>query len=211
MLDGIITGARLRVMSCSDKVGKWNVLGMQGALLSHFIEPIYLTSITLGALYHHGHLSRAVCCRFDFPELTGSLTSPYRVVHPILGTVQNVDQMKRHVCKPWAGSLNWNASDNTPELVDGGTGRPPTQIPQTEKVSLLSRSRLCKAVFFNEFQELCNLTNRNCFNSLNYRDTKDSNLSDFAKNRDAFLSYCKNKGFGLWMRLPKEIDEFEYK
>ena len=35
-------------MSCSDKIARWNVLGIQGALGSRVLEPLYLTTIVIG-------------------------------------------------------------------------------------------------------------------------------------------------------------------
>lgn len=35
-------------------------MGVQGSLLSIFVEPVYFSSIILGSLYHGDHLSRAM-------------------------------------------------------------------------------------------------------------------------------------------------------
>lgn len=51
-------GQRLLTMSCSDKIARWNVVGVQGALLSSIIEPVYLYSVVLGSLLHPDHMYR---------------------------------------------------------------------------------------------------------------------------------------------------------
>lgn len=48
-----LQGAELYTACCSDKIARWNVVGIQGALLSRIIEPIYLDSITMSQYKHY--------------------------------------------------------------------------------------------------------------------------------------------------------------
>jgi tRNA-specific adenosine deaminase 1 len=53
-------------MSCSDKLARWNVLGLQSALLSSIFEnPIYLVSIIIGDMFDKDALERALYTRID--------------------------------------------------------------------------------------------------------------------------------------------------
>lgn len=47
-------------MSCSDKIASWNLLGIQGALLTHFVTPIYLDYILLGDNFDQISTDRAL-------------------------------------------------------------------------------------------------------------------------------------------------------
>ena len=53
-------------MSCSDKFARWNILGIQGSLLSNFLlEPLYLSTIIVGELFHEESLKRALLDRIQ--------------------------------------------------------------------------------------------------------------------------------------------------
>ena len=63
------------VCVCVFPLCRWNVVGIQGSLMSYFTEPIYFSSIILGSLYHADHLSRAMYQRIaDIEDLPQQFT-----------------------------------------------------------------------------------------------------------------------------------------
>jgi hypothetical protein len=69
-LSADITAARTHLPSCSDKMAKWNVLGLQGRLLTPFFSNrVVVSTIAVGRKFSAPHCARAVCCRLqDLPE-----------------------------------------------------------------------------------------------------------------------------------------------
>nr|XP_006819319.1 PREDICTED: double-stranded RNA-specific adenosine deaminase-like [Saccoglossus kowalevskii] len=201
--DGIIRGERLRTMSCSDKIARWNLLGLQGALLTHFIQPIYLASITLGSLYHHGHLSRAVCCRLNAGnhDIKMSLPQDYRLHHPQLGCVTAFEP-PRETEKTKALSINWCVNDSKAEVTDGTKGK------CLERSGQSNVSVVAKASIYQEFRKLCEKMNRNdLLESATYHQAKK--MAREYQQAKAYMIECFEKNnHGRWMLKPPEEEMF---
>ncbi|XP_034261445.2 double-stranded RNA-specific adenosine deaminase isoform X2 [Pantherophis guttatus] len=200
--DGIQHGERLRTMSCSDKILRWNVLGLQGALLSHFIHPVYLRSVTLGYLYSQGHLTRAICCRMsrDGNPLGTRLPTPYLVNHPEVGRVSVYDSA-RQTGKTKESSINWCLPDGTNvEVLDGTKGK--VDGPK------LDISRVSKQNLFQLFQLLCTKMAREDLKKFTvYSEAKES-AADYQSAKQQFFWGLQEMGYGSWICKPQEEKTF---
>ncbi|XP_075139424.1 double-stranded RNA-specific adenosine deaminase [Leptodactylus fuscus] len=199
--DGIQHGERLRTMSCSDKILRWNVLGLQGAVLSHFIEPVYLSSVTLGYLFSKGHLTRAICCRMarDGDTFQKQLPDLFVVNHPEVGRVSVYDS-HRQTGKTKESSVNWCLADDEVEVLDGTKGK--------VEGCRLEVSRVSKLHMFVLFQNLCVLRGRQEFlQYTSYSDIKAA-ATPYQRAKGQFFKALREMGYGNWISKPQEEKSF---
>uniref|UniRef100_A0A915C8L2 A to I editase domain-containing protein n=1 Tax=Parascaris univalens TaxID=6257 RepID=A0A915C8L2_PARUN len=196
-MDGIFGGERLRTMSCSDKILKWNSLGIQGCLLTAFMRPVYLCTLTIGQLFHYGHLSRSVCCRLGDSL---KLPLPFKLNHPYLASCTALSS-HRAVSRSPTLAVNWNISDGTVEVLNALTGR----VNRTGEVS-----RLCKRAMYECFEAVESKVRRTSADALTDETylNKKERCKDYINARDCFLKALESNGYGRWLKKPDEEKMF---
>lgn len=115
-------------MSCSDKIARWNVLGIQGALGTESLEPIYLSTIVIGEVNEHLRGTVREDCERAFWSRLGVIT----------GTVQHFQPQYRSLIfsLPHKSGLPEGYSIHKPEIHF-------TDVPFAHSRSVLGTSSSC--------------------------------------------------------------------
>jgi|AntRauTorckE5430_2_1112549.scaffolds.fasta_scaffold00983_9 predicted transcriptional regulator len=192
--DGLQLGDTAKNHTCSDKLAKRCFLGIQGALLSQLVKPLYMTGIVVGDIFAHGPIRRALCCRSQI-ALTGvdTLNDLYQLHHPRIGNAPLSTRRKMQIEKVRTKlSSNWAAGDKEVEVINATTGR-------VENGTL---SRLSKKSLFERFRSFVPSSS-----TLTYEKCKSHSLQYHAAKqgwKDAMLLKYKSQ----WTSKPKEVDDF---
>ncbi|KAL6092138.1 hypothetical protein STEG23_004797, partial [Scotinomys teguina] len=192
-------GERLLTMSCSDKIARWNVVGIQGSLLSIFVEPIYFSSIILGSLYHGDHLSRAMYQRISNIE---DLPPLYTLNKPLLSGISNAEA--RQPGKAPNFSVNWTVGDSAIEVINATTGKDELGRP----------SRLCKHALYCRWMRVHgkvppHLLRTKITKPTTYHESKLAAKEYQAAKARLFTAFIK-AGLGAWVEKPTEQDQFSF-
>ncbi|KAI3658729.1 hypothetical protein MP638_004598 [Amoeboaphelidium occidentale] len=190
---GRIDSIPTRSMSCSDKICRWNALGIQGGLLSTFLNPVYLETLIIDELFDYKELKRSLNQRY--PE--GKKLHFAKASVPFLYGKTNDNEY----CNI---SFNWIVCDKTFEVcVDGrkfGTGKGSTNLP----IPVKSRSRLCKQNMFQLLSELQNMKDQT-FSLKLYQQMKLQNLH-YSIARGKFMEHSN---FRNWVFTHTQYNEKE--
>uniref|UniRef100_A0AAY4CJ88 Adenosine deaminase RNA specific B1b n=1 Tax=Denticeps clupeoides TaxID=299321 RepID=A0AAY4CJ88_9TELE len=194
--DGVLQGERLLTMSCSDKIARWNVVGIQGSLMSYFTEPIYFSSIILGSLYHADHLSRAMYQRIaDIDDLPQQFT----LNRPLLSGISNAEA--RQPGKAPNFSVNWAVGDQALEVINATTGKDDMGRP----------SRLCKHALYSRWVRLhCKLSATlriKIPKPISYHEAKQAAV-EYHTAKQTLIKAFHKAGLGAWVKKPIEQDQF---
>ena len=195
--DGFQLGNRSKCLTCSDKLAKRCLFGVQGALLSQLIPPQYMSGIVIGDVFSHSHVARALCCRSEKALRNfGGLSPIYTLHHPKIGNWPvNMSRTEQIGTNNMKWSINWAWGDNDVEILDSATGK-------LQKNG--STSRLSKKALFPIFLRLCRRTPSSRFT---YKESKFQS-TEYQHSKKVWIDAMSKTFDTSWTRKPSEVEDF---
>ncbi|XP_049597975.1 adenosine deaminase domain-containing protein 2 [Syngnathus scovelli] len=196
--------AKVCCISGTDKLCLWTFVGVQGALLSHFIQPLYITSMVLGGQkVYTGYLSDFIneCLGNGWEDILPPFYKKYDTRFLCCEEVKPIEESPQHDVL----SINWCLGDKDIEVVDSRKGFIDHSSPSVSGPGF--SSRLCKRALYSYFRKaaqlggLSYLLDRPTYHSVKvdasvYQTVKNLIKQHFVSNRS-----------GPW-NAKKEVDIF---